>query len=57
MNAKPDLTPLKRGDADIERLAEVTLEDIEAARVAWRKYAPPQYRNLLDAKEDDDERE
>jgi hypothetical protein len=29
---KPDLTPLPRSDEDLDRLSEVTMDDIEAAQ-------------------------
>lgn len=35
--------------------AEITPEDIERAKINWRKNAPPQYRDLLDAEVDSGE--
>jgi hypothetical protein len=33
----------------VNKLAEVTQEDIERAKDAWKKDAPPPYKELLDA--------
>lgn len=41
--------PLPWTDADLERLSEVTPEDITRAQALWRSAASPQYRDLLDA--------
>lgn len=38
------LPPLADGEQ-----VEITEDDIERAMVSWRKYAPAQYRDLLDA--------
>lgn len=35
-----------------EETAVITEADIERAKVAWSKYAPPQYRDLLNAEID-----
>ena len=52
---KPDLTPLDRSDEELDRLSEITMDDIEAAQVFWKKHAPAAFKNLLDAKEEDGE--
>lgn len=33
----------------MDRLAEISPTDLQAARAAWKKDAPPELRNLLDA--------
>lgn len=33
--------------------ARVTPDDVKDAKEAWRKAAPPQFKNLLDATSDD----
>lgn len=38
-----------------EEEAAVTPEDIERARLAWEKYAPTGFKNLLDATEPDND--
>ena len=35
-----------------EETAVITPEDIERAKVSWRKYAPERYKDLLDAEID-----
>ena len=42
--------PLELTDEELDLLAEVTPDDIEAAKKLWRK-ANPELRNLLDAEE------
>lgn len=44
-----DLKPLKPSEKQLEELAEITPEDIEAAKLTWEEVAPPKYRTLLDA--------
>lgn len=48
--------PLGKGlgwtEEDIDRLAEITPQDIEEAKAAWRRDAPPWARELLDATEE-----
>lgn len=41
-------------EAQLERLADVSASDVQLARAAWRKDAPPTLRNLLDAVADDE---
>lgn len=41
--------PLELTDAELEALAEVTEEDIAEAKKLWRKEAPAEFKNLLDA--------
>jgi hypothetical protein len=36
-------------DEELERLAEISPSDIEEAKAAFRRHAPPAFRNLLDA--------
>ena len=43
--------PLELTDEELEQLAEVTEEDIEIAKKFWRKEAPAEFKNLLDAEE------
>ncbi|HEU4649020.1 MAG TPA: hypothetical protein VFS33_08175 [Gemmatimonadales bacterium] len=38
-------------EARIEREAQITDQDIEAARLAWREFARPPAKDLLDAGE------
>jgi len=33
----------------LDRLAEITPEDVERAKGAWKKDAPPKMKRLLDA--------
>lgn len=58
---RPDrIVPLgdvpEESDEELARLAEITPEDIEDAKMAWRRDASPRYRNLLDAEVDEPER-
>jgi HK97 family phage portal protein len=46
---RPTGKPLEWTDDDLDALADVTEEDIEAAQAAWKRNAPPAYRDLLDA--------
>jgi hypothetical protein len=46
---------IRRSDEELDALAEVTPEDIEAARDLWDKDAPERYRGLIDAEEGDDD--
>lgn len=41
------LPPLS--DEQLAAMADVTPQDIEAAKAAWRANVKPQYQNLLDA--------
>ena len=36
-------------DKQLDKLSQVTEEDIEKAKQLWRKYAPPKFADLLDA--------
>ena len=36
-------------DEELEKLAEITPEDIQSAKAAWRRHAPPSMKTLLDA--------
>lgn len=36
-------------EAELDKLAEITPEDIEYAQQQWRRTASPEFRNLLDA--------
>jgi len=47
-----ELPPLT--DEQLEALAAVTPQDIEAAAALWRATAPKRYKKLLDATEKDD---
>lgn len=38
-------------DEEIERLAEVTAADIQAAQIRWRDTSGPLWKNLLDAED------
>ena len=49
MGKRRDLTPLPLSDADLDRLADITDDDILAAADAWRQSVSPQWRTLLDA--------
>ena len=51
---KPMGKPIEWTEADIEKMSEVTPEDIEQAAERWREVASPKYKNLLDAQETDD---
>jgi hypothetical protein len=42
---EPSVTPL----SELEDLARITPADIERAKAAWEKHAPPKMKNLLDA--------
>jgi hypothetical protein len=41
--------PLPLTDADLDALAEITPEDIEAAAKLWRETVPEELADLLDA--------
>ena len=43
--------PLDLTDEELDILAQITPEDIEAAKKLWRKAAPAEFKNLLDAEE------
>jgi hypothetical protein len=43
--------PLQLTEKELEELAKVTEKDIEKAKKFWRKNAPPEFKNLLDAEE------
>jgi hypothetical protein len=43
--------PLDLSDFALDILAEVTEDDIQRARALWRRTAPVEFRNLLDAEE------
>lgn len=40
-------------DEEIDEFTEVTKADIERLRAAWKKYASPKFRNLIDAELED----
>lgn len=42
-------------EADIERLAEITPEDIASAKAHWNRLAPKRIKRVLDAKKEDGE--
>jgi len=46
--------PIEWSDADLDRLAQVSEADVEAARVFWRANAPGRYDDLLDARPEED---
>lgn len=54
MKIKPLGKPLELSDADLDLLAQVTPEEIEAVRVWWIEIAPGRYRTILDAPLRDD---
>jgi hypothetical protein len=41
--------PLPLSDADLDALAVVTPDDIEAAKRLWRESVPDEFKDLLDA--------
>jgi len=41
--------PLQLSGKQLDKLAQVTDADIEKAKEFWRKYAPPEFADLLDA--------
>ena len=43
--------PLQLTDEELDILAQITPEDIEAAKKLWRKAAPAEFKRLLDAEE------
>lgn len=43
----PKLSP--EAEAEIEAASVITSEDIARAKAAWRKHAPPEAKDLLDA--------
>jgi hypothetical protein len=55
---EPAPAPVARGeatewtDADLDRMAEVTPEDIRDARTAFHRDAPAESRGLIDAEEE-----
>lgn len=46
---------LPRSAIQIDRMSEITDEDIARARKAWKRRAPGPYRGLIDAKVDSEE--
>lgn len=50
-NKVPLGKPLELTEEELDALAEITPEDIEAAKRLWRKAAPAEFKNLLDAEE------
>lgn len=45
--AKPDLTPLRLSDEDLDRLAEITEQDIIEAQRFITQHLDKLYKNLL----------
>jgi len=41
--------PLRLSDKQLDKLSEITDADIEKAKQLWRKYASPEFADLLDA--------
>jgi hypothetical protein len=41
-------------DADLDKLAEITPEDVASAKATYRRLAPKKAKRLLDAKQADD---
>jgi hypothetical protein len=46
--------PLPLSDEDLDKAAEITDADIEAARLLWRQAVDPEIADLLDAVEETD---
>jgi hypothetical protein len=46
--------PLDWSDAEIDRLAEITHEDVAAAKATYRRLAPKKAKRLLDARKAED---
>lgn len=46
--------PLEWSEEDLDALSEVSAQDITEAQAAWRKDAPADFRDLLDATPADD---
>lgn len=44
---QPDLTPLNLSDEDLDRLSEITEQDIVIANRAITKRLDPRFKNLL----------
>lgn len=42
-------------DADIEAMAEISPEDIDAANAFWKEHAPEDFKDILDSEPDDTE--
>lgn len=47
--AKRKLQARQLTDEELDALAEITQQDIEAARAWWKEHAPDGYEDLLDA--------
>lgn len=43
--------------ATLDAMSRITERDVEQAKRMWRRLAPPKYRNLLDARESDGDRD
>ena len=41
-------------EAELDKLAEITPEDIEDAMLQWKRDASPEFKNLLDAEPEAD---
>lgn len=47
--ARPRGKAIRWNDGDLDRIVEVTPEDVEEAKVAFREDAPTRFQDLLDA--------
>ena len=45
----PRLTRRRPTDAELAKASEITEDDVAAAVEAWRRYAPPEAKGMLDA--------
>lgn len=45
---------LDLSDGELEEVADIRPQDVEAAKQAWRRDAPPQWKDLLDAEPDEE---
>ncbi len=52
-NRVPLGKPLDLSDEELDDLSEISPQDIAEAQAAWRRDAPPEFRDLLDAKPED----
>ncbi len=49
----PDRKALDWSDEELDALAEIAPGDVEQAKIQWRKDAPPEFADLLDATPDE----
>lgn len=49
MSRRPDRRAIKLTDEQLDQAVVIQPQDIEAAKIAWEKDAPPRFKGLLSA--------